>query len=92
MDARVGQINIQEYLAPAEKVLSVFGPFYATSHRVLRLDPEGGPSRGYLLEIHYNQVTSVELMRRANHPMMVMGAIMVLLGLFLIPKPQRPFS
>ena len=42
-----------------------------------------GPSRGHLLEIHYNQLTSVDLVRRSNHPVMVMGTIMIVLGLML---------
>jgi hypothetical protein len=79
----VNNVDIQPHLAQSEKVLSVFGPFYATSHRVIRLDSEKGPSRGHLLEIPYHQVTSVELMRRANHPVMALGAFIILMGFFL---------
>jgi hypothetical protein len=80
---RVNHVDIQPHLSPSEKVLSAFGPFYATSHRVVRLDPKNGPSRGHLLEIPYHQLTSVELMRRPNHPLMVLGAFIILLGFFL---------
>ncbi len=38
-----------------------------------------------MLEIPYSQLTSVDLMRRANHPMMVAGTFLIILGLFLTP-------
>jgi hypothetical protein len=75
--------SIQAHLTPSEKVLSVFGPFYATSYRVLRLDPPNGPSKGHLLEIPYQQLTSVELMRQPNHPVLALGTVMIILGLLL---------
>ncbi|MDA0735210.1 MAG: hypothetical protein O2909_07250 [Chloroflexi bacterium] len=77
--------NIYSHLASTEKVLSVFGPFYATSHRVLRLDPPNGLSRGHLLEIPYSQLVSVEMVRRANHPVLALGTAMIILGLFIMP-------
>lgn len=82
-DTGPGELAIQQHLVSSERLLSVFQPFYATSHRVLRLDPANGPSQGHLLEIHYNQLTSVDLMRRANHPMMIMGTVMIVLGLMM---------
>jgi len=75
--------DIQSHLASSERVISVFGPFYATSSRVLRLDPPNGPSKGHLLEIPYNQLTSVEMVRRSNHPVLILGTVMVILGLML---------
>jgi hypothetical protein len=77
--------NIYTRLESSEKVLSVFGPFYATNHRVLRLDPLHGPSRGHLLEIRYHQLDSVEVVRRANHPVLALGTAMIILGLFIMP-------
>jgi hypothetical protein len=75
--------EIQSYLAPSERLLSVFGPFYATSYRVLRLDPPGGPSGGHLLEIPYNQLTSIDMVRRPNHPILALGTFLIILGLLL---------
>ena len=75
--------DIQSHLSSSERVLSVFGPFYATSNRVLRLDPPNGPSRGHLLEIPYSQLTAVEMVRRPNHPVLILGTVMVVLGLML---------
>lgn len=78
-----GNPGIYSYLNPSEQLLSVFGPFYATSHRVLRLDPPNGPSRGHLLEIPYHELTSIELVHRANHPVLALGTVMIILGLLL---------
>ena len=77
--------NIYEHLAPSERLLSTFGSFYATNYRVLRMDRPQGPSRGYLLEIPYNRLLSVDLVRQANHPMLALGTVMALLGLFIMP-------
>jgi hypothetical protein len=77
--------NIYSRLASSEKILSVFGPFYATNHRVLRLDPSQGLSRGHLLEIPYSELASVEIVRRANHPVLALGTAMIILGLFMLP-------
>lgn len=77
--------DIQSHLAASENIVSVFGPFYATSHRVLRLDPPNGPSRGHLLEIPYGQLASVEMVRRANHPVLALGTAMIILGIFILP-------
>ena len=75
--------DIQSHLSSAEKVLSAFGPFFATNYRVLRLDAPNGPSRGHLLEIPYHQLDSIDMVRRSNHPMMALGTVMVVLGLLM---------
>lgn len=77
--------EIGSHLASAEEVLSVFGPFFATNQRVLRLDPPNGPSRGHLLEIPYSQLDSVDMVRRAHHPLMALGTVMIVMGLFMAP-------
>jgi hypothetical protein len=55
-DYSIAPVDIYSRLAASEKVLSVFGPFYATNHRVLRLDPPNCLSQGHLLEIPYSQL------------------------------------
>ena len=77
--------NIHSYLAPSERMLSSFGSFHATNYRVLRLDPPDGTTQGRLLEIPYHRLISVDLVRRANHPLLILGTLMVLLGLFILP-------
>ena len=80
MEGDTENTSIAEYLQPSERVLSVFLPFYATSYRVLRLDPPNGPSRGHLLEMQYQQLASIDLTRRASHPIMALGAVLIILG------------
>ena len=77
--------NIHSHLASAERLLGTFGSFHATNYRVLRLDPPGGPSNGRLLEISYHRLISVDLVRRANHPLLLLGTVMALLGVFIMP-------
>ena len=83
MDTDIGGVEIQRHLAASERLLSVFRPFYATSFRVLRLDPVDGPSQGNLLAIPYSEITSVNLVRRSNHVVMGLGTALVILGLIL---------
>ena len=77
--------NIHRYLAASERLLSSFAPFYATNYRVVRLDPANGPSQGNLLEISYRDLASVDMVRRANHPALALGAVLVILGLLMTP-------
>lgn len=80
-------MDIQAHLSPSEKILSEFKPFYATSHRVIRMTPGDTATGAQLLEIPYHELTSVELMRRPNHPMMMMGTAMIAIGIFLATIP-----
>ena len=52
---------------------------------MVRLDPPDGPSRGHLLEISYADLASVDMVRRANHPALALGAALVILGLLMMP-------
>ena len=85
MDAWTNTANIYSYLEPSERLLCSFGPFHATSYRVLRLDSETGLSRGHLLEIPYPQLASVKLVQQPNHPILIMGTVVIVLGLLLTP-------
>lgn len=38
-----------------------------------------------MLEIPYSQLVSVEMVRRANHPVLALGTAMIILGLFIMP-------
>ena len=74
------ELSIQDYLDPTEKLLGVFQPFYATSHRVIRLEPQAGRVGARLLEIPYNQLRAVRLVHQAYHPMLMVGTVLVVLG------------
>jgi len=52
----IAPADIYSLLAASEKVLRMFGPFNATNHRILRLDPPNCLSRRHLLEIPYSQL------------------------------------
>jgi len=84
-DYSVAPADIYSLLAASEKVLSVFGPFYATNRRVLRLDPPNCLSKGHLLEIPYSALVSIEMVRRANHAVLALGTAIIILGFLIIP-------
>jgi len=81
----IAPAGIYSVLAASEKVLSVFGPFYATNHRVLRLDPPDCLGQRHSLEIPYSQLVSVEMVHRANHAALALGTAMIILGFFIMP-------
>ena len=66
---------------PGEKILSVCKPLYATSQRIVRYD-ERTPGRP-VDEIAYHQLTGVELVWKPSHPMMIIGTISIISGIFL---------
>ena len=82
-----GKLSIQDYLSPTEKLLGVYQPFYATSHRVIRLEPRPGPEGKRLLEISYHQLNAVRLVHQVSHPMLAAGTVLVVLGLYLATLP-----
>lgn len=84
METKADAKSIYDALAPREKVISTFGPFCATSFRLLRLDPVHGPSRGHVLEILYPDLTAVKMMHRPNHPMLIMGTVIIVLGFLMM--------
>ena len=84
METKTDITSIYDTLAPREKVISTFGPFFATSFRLLRLDPADGPSRGHVLEIPYPELTAVKMMHKPNHPMLIMGTVVVVLGFLMM--------
>ena len=66
---------------PGEKILSECKPFYATSRRIIRYDERAQGHR--IAEIAYDQLTAMELMRKPNHTMMILGTLGILATLFL---------
>ncbi|MBM3943393.1 MAG: hypothetical protein FJ316_10825 [SAR202 cluster bacterium] len=80
-----GALSIQDYLGPAETLLSICQPFYATSQRVIRLEPDAAPGRQpQLREIPYHALSEVKLVHRNNHPMMLAGAAITIVGAYLV--------
>ncbi len=73
--------NLETMLAPGEKVLSQCGPLYATSRRLLRYERQGGAVS--FEELSYQQLTGVEVVRKASHPIMALGVLAVLGAIFM---------
>ena len=75
-------MSLQDILIPGEKILYECKPFYATSPRIIRYDEtaQGEP----MAEIAYHQLTAVELMRKPNHTMMILGTLVILAAIYLI--------
>ena len=75
-------MSLWEKLTSGEEVLARVGPFYATTHRVVRYE-QGPDGKEVLTELPYNRLRSVESVRPGDHRMMAGGTALVLLGLFL---------
>ena len=73
--------NLETALIPGERVLSECGTLYATSRRLLRRGARGG--RVFYEELSYQQLTGVEVVRKASHPIMALGVLAVLGAIFM---------
>ena len=74
-------MSLQDILMPGEKILSECKPFYATSRRIIRYDDQVEGEQPATLD--YEQVTAVELTRKSNHPMMILGTLAIIAAIFL---------
>ena len=74
-------MSLEDVLGPGEKVISECKPFYATSRRIIRYDERAG--RDQVHELEYHELTSVELVRKPNHPLMIMGTLALLAAILL---------
>ena len=71
--------GVQGRLRPGERVVSRFGPYYATSHRIL-LHLETG-SGAVAKELSYSDLEGVEEVRVGNRKLVMLGAATALAGL-----------
>ena len=80
--------EIQRYLAEGERVVSSFGPYHATSRRVILVIPaksgillsrESGETRVY--ELPYTSLESITEVRTTDRRKMILGACLSGLGL-----------
>ena len=76
-----GGLNLEGVLLPGEKILSECKPFYATSRRIIRYDR--GMRRPRVESIDYEEITSLGLVRKLSHPMMILGTLAILAAVFL---------
>jgi hypothetical protein len=88
---------VHSQLDAGERIVSDFGPYYATSKRVLLY---ADTRRGALLrELPYSRIASIDLVNGRDHRMMVLGVFLAILGLMLtfvwgliLPLLIFPFS
>ncbi len=74
-------IDLEPYLKDNERIVSQFGPYFATSQRVLLVIERKGKTEFH--EIPYSQLESVEDIRVFNHQKVARGALLALTG-FLV--------
>lgn len=71
-------MSVYDHLTPGEQVVARVGPFYATSHRMLRYEEGGTP-----VQVPYARVDSIDLVRSQNQKLVLGGGVMIVLGLIL---------
>jgi hypothetical protein len=74
-------IDPTPYLRDNERIVSQFGPYLATSQRVLLVIERRGKTESH--EIPYPQLESIDDVRVLNHQKMARGALLALTG-FLV--------
>ena len=74
-------IDPAPYLRDDERIVSQFGPYFATSQRVLLVIERRGETEFH--EIPYSQLESVEDITVFNHRRMVRGALLALAGVLV---------
>ena len=74
-------MGVREHLQHGEVMVSEHPPFYLTSQRLLwhQEGPDGEQSRALPLE----RLISVEEIRTTHHPLMVVGSLLIISGVFL---------
>ena len=73
--------DLETALMPGERVLSECGTLLATSRRLLRREGQGG--RVFYEELPYQQLTGVQVVRKASHPVMALGVLAVIGAIFM---------
>jgi len=76
-----GYMSIIDHLAPGEQVITRFGRYYATSHRVLWYAQT--PAGEEVADLPYYRLRSVVLVRNPNHRLMAGGTILAVAGFLL---------
>lgn len=71
----------RDHLREDESILAQFPPFYATTHRILRCETNGGQEECH--ELPYHHIATVEIIRRPLHRIAVPGVFVALSGVFL---------
>lgn len=73
---------VEKHLMSGEEVLATCGPFLATSRRLIRYR-ETGKGEDYR-QVAYTQLETVELVKKARHPLMITGTLLSIVSLGLL--------
>ncbi len=72
-------MGVETHLRQKERIVSRFGPYYATSTRlILHLERDGMEE---LHELPYSQIDKIGEVRKSNHPRMMIGAIVTIVSI-----------
>ena len=74
--------EVEPLLAGNERVVSSFGPYHATSRRVILVSERRGSARVH--ELPYTDLESITEVRKSNQRQMVLGAILACLGVLTL--------
>ena len=74
--------EVEPLLAGNERVVSSFGPYHATSRRVILVSERRGSARVH--ELPYTDLESITEVRKSNQRQMVLGAVLACLGVLTL--------
>lgn len=70
---------VERHLLADERIVSSFGPYHATSRRVILINERGGESRAH--ELPYSALESITEVKLANVKVMALGALVTISGI-----------
>lgn len=74
-------MSVEFHLKQRERVVSRFGPYYATSTRlILHLERKGVEE---IHELPYSEIEKIDEVRTSNHPRMLVGALVTVVSIFV---------
>ena len=74
--------KVEPLLASNERVVSSFGPYHATSRRVILVSERRGSARVY--ELPYTDLESIAEVRKSNQRQMVLGGALAFAGVLTL--------
>ena len=80
--AHSNELKVAAHLRDGERVVSSFGPYHATSHRVLLYrERNTGPE---VHELPYNRLDRIYPVSASNHGLMLLGTVVVILSFLIV--------
>ncbi len=77
------RLKVAESLEDGERIVSSFGPYFATSRRILLYLER---ARGLIIrELAYESLNDIRSVNRANHLLLLAGVMLVIISFFSMP-------